>query len=152
MKKPKKSISQIRIEKSKAEFIERLKQAPIIQLVCEKMGIPRSTLYRWKDEDLDFEDDIADAISEGQQFMDDIVENKFMALVNDKHWPAIHCYITRRHPKYRLDKKSELHDGKLSLFDLAKRVAEREEEERKRKLNKKKKAEEEDEDNEGKEN
>lgn len=150
MKKPKKSISQIRIEKSKAEFIERLKQAPIIQLVCEKMGIPRSTLYRWKDEDLDFDDDIADAISEGQQFMDDIVENKFMALVNDKHWPAIHCYITRRHPKYRLDKKSELHDGKLSLFDLAKRIDDREQE-RKRRLDSKNKTEEKDEDNKDKE-
>lgn len=124
MKKPRKSISQIRIEKSKAEFIEQLKQAPIIQLVCEKMGIPRSTLYRWKDEDLDFDDDIADAMSEGQQFMDDIVENKFMALVNDKHWPAIHCYITRRHPKFRIDKNSEISDGKLSLLDLAKRVHE----------------------------
>lgn len=138
MKKRKNSTSQARIKKAKKEILEQLRHTPIIQVVCEKMGIPRSTLYRWRDEDEDFDDEILEAIDEGDRFLDDMVESKFMALINDKYWPAINSYITKKHPKYRVDKNHERTDGKLSLLDLAKRVHEREEEEEK-KRNKKNK-------------
>lgn len=137
MEKSPRPNSQARIKKTKLEFLEHLKQTPIIQLVCDKMRISRSTVYRWMKEDPEFDDDVENAIEEGDKFFDDLVESKLMSLVNDKYWPAINSYITRKHPKYRNKKNNYDDSGKLSLLDLAKEVAEEEEKEEKRRKKKK---------------
>ncbi len=130
MKKSPRPNSQARIKKTKLEFLEHLKQAPIIQLVCEKMGIARSTVYRWMKEDIKFNNDVEDAIEEGDKFFDDLVESKLMSLINERHWQAMNCYMKRRHPKFKVDKPASYNNGeKLSLLDLAKETADEEEEE-----------------------
>ena len=35
-------------------FLEELKKIPIILVACEKSGISRNSIYRWKKEDKDF--------------------------------------------------------------------------------------------------
>jgi predicted DNA-binding transcriptional regulator AlpA len=38
---------------------------PIIQFACEKIGIARSSAYRWMDEDDEFKKEVTQALAEG---------------------------------------------------------------------------------------
>ena len=38
-------------DKVKDAFLEQLRKVPIIQVACEKVGISRNSVYRWKNED-----------------------------------------------------------------------------------------------------
>lgn len=82
-------------------FLEQLKKVPIIQVGAEKVGISRSTVYRWKDESEQFRKDLETALAEGEAFINDMSESQLLTLIKDKHWPAIQCWLKHRHPKFR---------------------------------------------------
>ena len=54
--KNKKEESEVkkRISSEKMLILEQLKKTPIVQIACEKVGVGRSTYYRWKKEDSKF--------------------------------------------------------------------------------------------------
>ena len=65
---------QTRQEKNKQLIVEQLKKIPIVQLTCEKLGIARSTLYRWKKADEEFAQKVDEAIIAGSQLINDMAE------------------------------------------------------------------------------
>ncbi len=44
----KKTTIELKQDKNKKAIIEKLKQSPIIQIACKKVGIGRATYYRWR--------------------------------------------------------------------------------------------------------
>lgn len=106
------------MDQQKSEFIEQLKSYPNIQMVCEKLKIPRSTFYRWRGEDNVFRKDLERAIREGCEVMHDIVESKFMALIQEKKWPPIKYYFDKKHPKYNRPDPNDIDMNKLSVLEL----------------------------------
>ena len=100
MKKSEKSISRIRIEKEKLEFIEQVKKTPIIQVVCEKLGVGRATFYRWKSEDKDFSKQVDEAFMHGKLLINDLAESQLISSVKDKSMQAITYWLRHHHPEY----------------------------------------------------
>lgn len=100
MKKSEKSISRIRIVKEKSEFIEQLKKTPIIQVVCEKLGVGRATFYRWKSEDKEFAKQVDEAFTHGKLLINDLAESQLISSVKDKSMYAITYWLRHHHPEY----------------------------------------------------
>jgi hypothetical protein len=46
-------------------FFAELEKVPIIQVACEKTGISRNSVYRWKREDKSFAKKMDEAIANG---------------------------------------------------------------------------------------
>ena len=85
----------------KDEFLEQLRKIPIIQVACEKVGLSRTSIYRWKDEDEEFKKDMEKALAEGESFVNDMSESQVLALIKDQNWSAISFWLKHHHPAYR---------------------------------------------------
>ena len=87
--------------KKKAEFLEQLKKIPIVQVACEKTGLSRNTVYRWRKEDEQFRTDMEIALQEGEDLVNDMSENQLLSLIKEKNWSAISFWLKHRNPKFR---------------------------------------------------
>ena len=75
--------------KVQKEFIEQLKLIPIIQVSCERVGVSRNSVYRWKKEDPEFCKQMEEAITEGEALVNDMSESALLSLIKEKNWSAI---------------------------------------------------------------
>lgn len=89
-----------RQQKQKELVIEQLKKTPIIQIVCEKVGVSRATFYRWKQDDLNFTDDVEKAIFMGVDLVNDMAESQLLAAIRDQNMTAIIFWLKHRHRGY----------------------------------------------------
>lgn len=85
----------------KQVFLEHLRKIPIVQVACEKAGIARATIYRWKKESKKFQKDMGEALTEGEALINDMSESQLISLIRDKNYPAISFWLRHRNPKYR---------------------------------------------------
>lgn len=83
------------------EFLEELKKIPIIQIACEKVGLSRNTIYRWKKEDKDFCGAMEQAMIEGEKLVNDMSESQVLTLIKEKSWSAISFWLRHHHSTYR---------------------------------------------------
>ena len=95
------TTSDLRQAKQKELVLEQLKKTPIIQMVCEKLNIGRTTFYRWKREDLEFSKACDEAIEDGCLLVNDLAESQLMAAIRDQNMTAIVLWLKTHHPKYR---------------------------------------------------
>ena len=84
----------------KADVIEQLRIMPIIQIACSRIGISRSTYYRWRLEDPPFASDADGALQEGTLLMNDLAESKLIANIQDGANTAIIFWLKHHHGKY----------------------------------------------------
>jgi ACT domain-containing protein len=89
-----------RTEKDKLALLETLKEMPIIQVACKKVGINKSTYYRWRKEDGDFLKQSEDALKQGFEFINDMSESQIVQLIREKKMPAISMWLKNHHPIY----------------------------------------------------
>ncbi len=88
-------------DRTKDLVLEQLRRVPIIQVAAEKIGISRTTIYRWRDESEQFRKDLDAALSEGEALINDMCESQLLTLMKDKHWPSIQFWLKHRNPKFR---------------------------------------------------
>lgn len=88
-------------ERSKKIILGHLRRIPIIQVACEKAGISRATVYRWKNEDEKFAKDMEDALSEGEALINDMSESQLIYLIKDRNFSAIRFWLNHRHNEFR---------------------------------------------------
>ena len=62
------------IESDKLKLILALKEIPIVVLACKKVGLDKSTFYRWKNSDKRFAREVSRAMSRGVEYISDIAE------------------------------------------------------------------------------
>ncbi len=91
---------EIRLAKDRAAFIGHLKKTPIVSIACERTGISRSTLYRWKNEDSEFEKTFDEAMLEGNLLVNDVAESQLMAAIRERNMTAIVFWLKHHHPAY----------------------------------------------------
>ena len=96
-----------RQEKQKELLIEQLHKIPIIQISCEKIGIARSTLYRWRDEDAEFNNKITEALRRGKKLINDMAESKLIAGIQNNNMTAIIYWLKHNNSNYR-ERKPQL--------------------------------------------
>lgn len=82
-------------------FLEELKRVPIVLVACEKTGISRNSIYRWKKEDKDFSKVMDEALIEGEALVNDMSESQLLTLIKEKSWQAISFWLRHRNPRFR---------------------------------------------------
>ena len=87
-------------EKTMSLFIEQLRKIPIVQIACDKTGISRNSIYRWRKEDEQFRKAWDEAIAEGELLVNDMSESQLISLIKEKSWAAISFWLRHHHPKY----------------------------------------------------
>lgn len=87
--------------RTKTLFLEQIRKMPIIQVACEKVSIARSSVYRWRDEDKEFNKNLEEALTEGEALINEMSESQLISLIRDKSWQAISFWLRKRNPKFR---------------------------------------------------
>lgn len=82
-------------------FLEQLRKVPIVQVSCEKVGISRNTVYRWRKDEPDFAKAMDEALAEGEAIINDMGESQLLTLMKEKNWNAISFWLRKRSPKFR---------------------------------------------------
>jgi hypothetical protein len=83
------------------QFLDELRKVPIVQVACEKTGLSRNSVYRWRKEDKDFLKKMEDAISEGVALVNDMSESQLLTLIKEKNYPAISFWLRHRNDNYK---------------------------------------------------
>ncbi|MDD4290057.1 MAG: hypothetical protein PHH83_02145 [Patescibacteria group bacterium] len=87
--------------KIKDTFLEELKRVPIVLVACEKSGVSRNSVYRWKRDDKDFSKLMDESLAEGEALVNDMSESQLLTLIKEKNWQAISFWLRHRNPKFR---------------------------------------------------
>lgn len=83
------------------QFLDELKKIPIIQVACEKTGLSRNSIYRWKREDKTFAKKMDDALTEGVALVNDMSESQLLTLIKEKNYSAISFWLRHRNDNYK---------------------------------------------------
>lgn len=106
-----------RQEKQKELLVEQLHRIPIIQISCEKLNIARSTLYRWRDEDKEFDERITEALNKGRMIINDMAESKLIASIQAGNMPSVFYWLRHNHRNYR-ERKQKLPNDDIKPINL----------------------------------
>lgn len=87
--------------KVKDELLNQLRKVPILQFACEKVGVSRTSVYRWRETDETFRKDMDQAITEGDAFVNDMTENQLLTLIKEKNYAAISFWLRHRNPRFK---------------------------------------------------
>lgn len=89
-----------RLSEDKHKILENLKQVPIISVACQKLGIGRSSFYRWKIEDKLFSKEADKALREGRQLINDLAESQLISAIKEQNMTGIIYWLRNNHPGY----------------------------------------------------
>lgn len=95
------SAIQIRTAKNREELIKQLKLTPIIEVVCQKVGVSRNTYYRWRKESKKFASLSDQAIAEGCAFINDLAESQLIKAMKENNLTAVMYWLNHRHSAYK---------------------------------------------------
>ena len=88
-------------EKLQDEFLENLSKVPIVLVACEKTGISRNSIYRWKKEYPVFAKKMDQALADGIAFVNDMTESQLLTMIKEKNWPAMRFWLSHRNDNYK---------------------------------------------------
>lgn len=83
------------------QFLDELRKVPIVQVACEKTGLSRNSVYRWRKEDKAFLKKMDDALAEGVALVNDMSESQLLTLIKEKNYPAISFWLKHRNDNYK---------------------------------------------------
>lgn len=83
------------------QFFEELEKVPIVQVACEKTGVSRNSVYRWRREDKAFAKKMDEAIANGVALVNDMSESQLLSLIKEKNYSAISFWLRHRNDNYK---------------------------------------------------
>ena len=83
------------------QFLDELRKVPIVQVACEKTGLSRNSVYRWRKDDKEFLKKMDSALSEGVALVNDMSESQLLTLIKEKNYPAISFWLRHRNDNYK---------------------------------------------------
>ena len=89
-----------RIAGDKKNLLEHLRRTPIVLHATKLIDIGRTTYYDWHKRDAKFAKDADEAIREGIELMNEVVELQLFSLMKEKKFEPIRFWLTHRHPAY----------------------------------------------------
>lgn len=87
-------------QEKKLKLIEQLERIPIIENAIKKIGIGRSTYYRWQEEDQEFARLAHEARSRGIEYISDIAESKLIQKIHNGDSPMIRFWLSKNVKRY----------------------------------------------------
>lgn len=85
------------------QFLDELRKTPNMSAVCNKLGLSRQTIYRWRKE-YDFETEFEECLSQGTDNINDLAESKLIGKIQDGDTRSIIYWLENNHNKYRKPK------------------------------------------------
>ena len=92
-------------------IVEEFTIIPIVQHVCQRVGISRSTFYRWCEEDKQFAINCEAAALKGSQSINDLAESQLILLMKKGEYKAIVYWLSHHKDEY----KDKSHDSKKEI-------------------------------------
>lgn len=106
--KPRLTAKQKRVMKQ--TICEILEKSPIIESACQKVGISRMTLCRWRKDDEKFDQQIEDVLSLSRASVNDLAESKMIQAISEGNASLIRFWLCHNSPRYqrRLDQQTSI--------------------------------------------
>ncbi len=95
-------------QQTKKDFLKELAKTANVSYACNKMGVGRTTYYKWRQDDRDFRKTSDLAIRDGRANITDIAEQALMMRVKDKDLNAIKFVLMHNSPRYKPNKQSRV--------------------------------------------
>ncbi len=95
-------------DKTKQKLLKELEKSGNVYLSCLKVGIDRSTHYRWFDSDKEFKKLAGQAIRRGKENNCDIAKHALMIKVKEKDMRAIEYVLSHNDPMYKKKQTSNV--------------------------------------------
>lgn len=83
-------------------LLTELRKNSVMTVACQKAGIPRSTVYRWMNDDSEFADMVEEASTEGRDIINDMAESVLIKKVREENLAAVRFWLTHNHERYQL--------------------------------------------------
>ena len=100
-----------RITEQKKELLIQFRKNPVLQSVCHRVGISRSTVYRWMGEDSTFCRLVKQAQNEGNEFVADMAKSQVIKQISEGNLTASFFWLkTRKKEEFA---ESVLHEHRL---------------------------------------
>lgn len=84
----------------KKDLLEKLKETPVVEVACRKIGIARATYYRWRINDEKFAKEAELALEAGSALVNDMAESQLLTAIKDQNMTAIIYWLNHHHPTY----------------------------------------------------
>lgn len=84
----------------KKDLLEKLKETPVVEVACRKIGIARATYYRWRISDEKFAKEAELALEAGSALVNDMAESQLLTAIKDQNMTAIIYWLNHHHPTY----------------------------------------------------
>lgn len=89
-------------DKLQKRFIEEIEKVPLVQVVCDRLGISRNSVYRWMKEDLEFLKQVNEAKTLGVALVNDVAESNVLSRLKSNDWQATKYWLSHRHKNYQM--------------------------------------------------
>lgn len=86
--------------KLKQLIIDTLRETPLINYAVKKVGIARTTFYRWMKVDKVFQINVNGALQEGHKCMIEFAESALFKKIKEGHFGSIRFYLENNHGNY----------------------------------------------------
>lgn len=87
-------------QKQKSNFLEELEKTPFILHASKKIGIDKSTVYRWMQKNEKFKKEVEESLNIGRSSLADFAESKLIKKVEEEYFPAIKLVLRHNSPRY----------------------------------------------------
>ena len=87
--------------KDKSKLLQLLAETPVVSFACKKIGLDRTTFYRWYKDDKRFRDKIDAILSVGRSNINDMAEASVIKEINNGNMRANIFWLQHNHPAYR---------------------------------------------------
>ncbi len=105
----------------KKRFLEEIEEVPIVSIVARRVGIAKSTIYKWLGEDAEFASAFEKAIEQGRQSITDLAEGQTVALMKKGDFRAIRYWLDNNEKRYYKPRKpipSTVHQRVIKTIEL----------------------------------
>ena len=100
----------------KEKLLEALKENHIIYAACRKVGVSKSTYYRFRESDPEFAAAADAALQEGIELVNDAAESNIVTEIKNRDKDASKFWLKHRHPAYstKIHVETSKHDPDIT--------------------------------------
>ena len=83
------------------KLLDELRKAPIVTVAARRAGISPATVYRWKQESIDFARKVDAAIEDGKNLVSDMAESKLVEKIGEGVLAAARYWLDRHRDPFK---------------------------------------------------
>ncbi len=85
----------------KSKLIQLLAETPVVSFVCKKIGLDRTTYYRWYKDDRSFREKVDRIMTIGRMNINDMAEASIIQKIHNGNMRANIFWLQHNHPIYK---------------------------------------------------